>query len=117
FDGFEAFSGTETAILDNLRTGGSGCISATTNITAPLVARAVKSGDATEARRLLALATQMRDLIGALGMVSGTKAAISACRADPEWLRCLPPNMAVSAEAASALHAALQVIWAQGAPR
>ncbi len=93
FPGFAAFSGTEVFAMRNLIAGGWGCISATTNLTAPVVAHRI-SGRSANTRSLDAAIDKLRLAVSAKGTISGTKAYLSLYKGDPEWARTMPPNTA-----------------------
>ena len=103
FPGLEAFAGAEIFAVQTLAIGGWGCISATTNVSAPVVAARIASQDQNEQEQLDRDIAEMRSLIAGLNTVSGTKAAISAFRNDREWARVLPPNDEIDEETASKL--------------
>jgi len=107
FPGFGVFSGTEQYLVDNLRAGGSGCISATVNATAPHAGRVYANwqgdvsglqAETTEAR----LALQKFPLVGALKEIK------AVATGDAAWRRCMPPLTSLSREQADALIAAVR---------
>jgi 4-hydroxy-tetrahydrodipicolinate synthase len=111
FPGFGVFSGTEQYLVDNLRAGGSGCISATVNATAPHAGKvyanwqgdvATLQAETTEAR----LAIQKFPLVGAL------KEMKAVATGDAAWRRCMPPLTSLSREQADALIAAVRPLVA-----
>ena len=110
FPGFEAFSGSEVFTAANLKIGGWGCISATTNITAPVVAARLSETDPDAQAELDLKVNALRDAIASISNVSGTKGALSAFRACPGWARTLPPNVDLGKEEASRLAATLDGI-------
>lgn len=91
FPGFEAFSGSEVLAAANLDAGGWGCISATTNVTAPVVAARIRETDADVRRQLDGQIDALRNAISSVNNVSGTKAVLSAYRGRRDWARTLPP--------------------------
>jgi len=107
FPGFGVFSGTEQYLVDNLRAGGAGCISATVNATAPHAGRVYANwqgdvsalqAETTEAR----LALQKFPLVGALKEIK------AVATGDAAWRRCMPPLTSLSREQADALIAAVR---------
>ncbi|MFN8723127.1 MAG: dihydrodipicolinate synthase family protein [Rhodospirillales bacterium] len=111
FPGFGVFSGTEQYLVDNLRAGGAGCISATVNVTAPHAGKvyanwqgdvATLQAETTEAR----LAIQKFPLVGAL------KEMKAVATGDAAWRRCMPPLTSLSREQADALIAAVRPLVA-----
>ena len=103
FPGLEAFAGAEIFAVQTLEIGGWGCISASTNVSAPVVAARIASKDKSRNEKLDRDIAKMRSLIDGLSTISGTKAAISAFRNDQEWARVLPPNDEVDEETAKNL--------------
>ncbi|MCE2523619.1 MAG: dihydrodipicolinate synthase family protein [Rhodobacteraceae bacterium] len=93
FPGFEVFAGMETFAAATLDAGGWGCISATVNLSAPIVARRISGISGKEAERLDRTIADLRSEISALGNVSAIKAALAIYRNDPEWARTAPPNV------------------------
>lgn len=110
--GFGVFSGSEEFLLENLRAGGAGCISATVNLTAPLVARVMAAIDAagpasTEAAALQAHATAARQVLQRYPLVSSLKCLKARLAKDSGWERMLPPLTALSAQQRADLSAEL----------
>ena len=110
FPGFEAFSGSEVFTAANLEIGGWGCISATTNVTAPIVAAWLTEADPDARAELNLKVNALRDVIASVNNVSGTKGALSVFRACPSWARTLPPNVDLGKAEASKLASALDDI-------
>ncbi|MDE0305203.1 MAG: dihydrodipicolinate synthase family protein [Albidovulum sp.] len=103
FPGFEAFSGTETFAAENLAIGGWGCISATANLTAPIVARRIAEKDPGRQAELDEKINELRSAISSVHNIGGSKGALSVFRRDPDWKRVIPPNAEISFEKASEL--------------
>lgn len=110
FPGFEAFSGSEVFAAANLQIGGWGCISATTNVTAPVVAARLSETDPDAQAELDRKVNALRDAIASVSNVSGTKGALSVFRACPGWARTLPPSVDLKEGEASRLASALDGI-------
>lgn len=110
FPGFEAFSGSEVFAAANLEIGGWGCISATTNVTAPVVAARLSATDPEAQSEFDRKVNLLRDAIASVNNVSGTKGALSVFRACPSWARTLPPNVDLEETEASRLAAELDRI-------
>lgn len=87
------YSGTEQFLLDNLRQGGAGCISATTNVTCRL-ARAVVTahgdGDG-EDDALQRTLTEIRLTLQRYPFVAGLKALLAHLSGVSAWGSILPP--------------------------
>ena len=96
FEGFRAYSGSETLLHANLKAGGVGCISATTNLTAPVAARVFSADSDSEAETWQATATALRKVLETKPALCAVKAVLAAWRDDPQWRQMVPPNLALS---------------------
>jgi 4-hydroxy-tetrahydrodipicolinate synthase len=92
FPGFGVFSGSEQFLLDNLRAGGVGCISATTNVTAPLARPVYQAWQKPEAETLQKALTEARLVLQSYPMQAALKAVVAAISGNPAWANLLPPN-------------------------
>jgi 4-hydroxy-tetrahydrodipicolinate synthase len=90
-DGFQVFVGSERFLLDNLRHGGVGCITATGNINAAAIARVYAGWQGPDAERLQDELNVVRSLVEKLPVIPAVKAVIAAHAGDPEWARVRPP--------------------------
>ncbi len=93
FPGFEVFAGSETFAVQTLEAGGWGCISATANLSAPIVARRIFGAAGHSAEELDQMIIDVRSEISTLGNVSATKGVLAVYRNDREWARTAPPNV------------------------
>jgi len=89
--GFGAFSGSEVFLLANLRAGGAGTISATTNVNARAIRALYDNWTGDTADDLQDGVTRRRELIQGFPMIPGLKHVIAAVRGDPGWRRTRPP--------------------------
>jgi 4-hydroxy-tetrahydrodipicolinate synthase len=90
FPGFSVLVGTETLLLDTLREGAAGCISATVNVTSRLARRvhdAHQAGESDEAEALQRRLTELRALIEAYPMIPATRTGATSARRSPRWTR------------------------------
>ena len=110
FPGFEAFSGTETFAAENLAIGGWGCISATANLTAPVVAARIKENHPARQSKIDLQINELRNAISSVHNIGGSKGALSVYRGDPSWKRVIPPNVEIGDEAANELASELNRI-------
>lgn len=108
FPGFGTFAGSEVFLLDTLRGGGVGCITATGNVNVAAIRDLYDKWQTAEADDLQARITALRKAIQAYPMIPALKAILAAARNDSAWARPRPPLMALSAEAARALLADLR---------
>jgi 4-hydroxy-tetrahydrodipicolinate synthase len=108
--GFEVFAGSETFLLQTLRAGGAGCISATANVNGAAIAasaaawREPGADDRQAALDLVRAAFQKRPMIAAM------KAAIATGTGDEGWCRVRPPLVELDAETRRGLDADLDAI-------
>lgn len=104
YPGFRAFSGSEAFLADNLAAGGPGCISATTNVTAPLAAKVLASRgrDRDALQRQL---TEIRLALQKVPLIPALKRIMEWRTGDPSWRHILPPNTPLSREAEADLRA------------
>jgi 4-hydroxy-tetrahydrodipicolinate synthase len=107
-DDFLVFSGSETFLLDNLRHGGAGCISATANVN-PAAIRALfdrwRDADADARQQRL---DAVRGAFQRRPMIAAMKAAIAHWGDDPVWGTVRPPLVELPAAEVKALVAELQ---------
>ena len=90
-DGFQVFVGSERFLLDNLRHGGVGCITATGNVNAAAIERVYAEWQGPDADRLQEELNVVRGLVEKLPVVPAVKAIIAAYAGDPGWARVRPP--------------------------
>jgi 4-hydroxy-tetrahydrodipicolinate synthase len=94
FPGFSVFAGTETLLLETLRAGGDGCISATVNVTSRLARRvydAHEAGKDGEAAALQERLTQLRASIEAYPVIPALKQLMADLTEDKQWRNIRPP--------------------------
>ena len=98
FPNLSVLAGTETLLLDTLRNGGDGCISATVNVTSRLARRvhdAYQEGEDDEAEALQERLTGLRSLIEAYPMIPALKRITAELTGDDGWLNLRPPLSAL----------------------
>jgi len=87
----EVFPGSEIFLLDGLKHGAKGCISATCNVSANAIRKVYDSWQAPDAQRLQDGITALRKAIQAYPMIPALKAVIAHYREDPGWAVVRPP--------------------------
>jgi len=107
FPGFEVFPGSETHLLDALRKGGAGCISATANVNVAAIGRVVRDWNKPEADALQHTISDVRAAIQKFPMVSASKAILAQLREVPEWDLVRPPLRSLDADSKSRLFESL----------
>ena len=98
FPGFRLFAGTEKYLLDILHAGGSGCISATANVTVGQCARVFQNWQNSQAKALQSAATAQRQVFEGLPFVSILKQYLAETTGNSQWLHVRPPNALVEDE-------------------
>lgn len=104
--GFGTFAGTETYLLDALRAGGAGCISATANVTSVLCGKiyaAHLAGDGAAADAAQAEASRVRAALQQYPLVPGLKEIMAAHSGDAHWRNMRTPITPLPAGDISAL--------------
>ncbi|HEX6711682.1 MAG TPA: dihydrodipicolinate synthase family protein [Rubrobacter sp.] len=94
FPEFSVLAGTESLLLDTLRNGGDGCISATVNVTSRLarsVHDAYKAGKEEEAETLQQRLTRLRASIEAYPVIPALKRLMAGLTGDEGWRNLRPP--------------------------
>ncbi len=94
--GFGAFSGSEQFLLANLRAGGAGCISASTNVTAAMAALVMKGWQQPDADALQENLTAARIVLQTVPFQAGLKELVARVTGDRQWLNVVPPNHPLS---------------------
>jgi 4-hydroxy-tetrahydrodipicolinate synthase len=110
FPDFEVFPGSEVFLLDGLRNGASGCISATANVSARAIREVFDNWQGPNADRLQASVTALRQAIQQYPMIPVLKALLAHYREDPLWAELRPPFTELSeAEAEKAISTLAEV--------
>ncbi len=91
FPGFEVFPGSEVFLLDGLRSGAAGCISATANVAAKSIRNLYDNWQGADADRLQGEVTALRKAIQAHPMIPVLKGIIAHYRQDQGWSEVRPP--------------------------
>jgi 4-hydroxy-tetrahydrodipicolinate synthase len=107
FPGFAVFPGSEVFLLDALRKGGAGCITASGNVNAAGIRKLYDNWRSPEADALQAEITALRKALQAYPMIPALKSIIAHFRDDPDWAAVRPPLMPLDAAQSAALTADL----------
>lgn len=91
FEGFRVFVGSEAFLLQNMRNGGVGCISATANVNPAAIHRLWDAWRSDTADRDQAELTTVRGIIGRFPMIPALKATIAHFGQDASWIKVRPP--------------------------
>ena len=85
--GLSVFSGSEKFLLQNLRAGGAGCITATANVNAPMIVKAwLERTDDAQAG-----IDEVRSFFEQFPMIPALKAELARRTGDPSWRIVRPP--------------------------
>jgi 4-hydroxy-tetrahydrodipicolinate synthase len=95
--GFDVFAGSETFLLDNLRHGGKGCITATGNINPGPIDHLYQHWQTPQADALQAGITATRHIVQKVPMIPALKAIIAHWSKDSAWETVRPPLVELSA--------------------
>ena len=90
-DGFDVFPGSEVFLLEGMRHGGAGCISATANVNPGPIDQVFRQWRSGEADRLQAGITATRKIMQKQPMIPALKSVTAHFGNDPEWRRVRPP--------------------------
>jgi len=90
-DGFDVFAGSEVFLLDNMRHGGKGCITATGNVNPGPIDKVYRNWQAANADELQAGITATRKIVQKVPMIPALKAIIAHFGNDPQWRTVRPP--------------------------
>jgi 4-hydroxy-tetrahydrodipicolinate synthase len=107
FPGFRVFAGSEAFLLQTLRNGGMGCISATANVNPAAIHDLYANWQAGDADERQARLTSLRGVLAQFAMIPALKATVAHYSDDPAWARVRPPLVELSDEQRQALVAAL----------
>ncbi|RLD20544.1 MAG: dihydrodipicolinate synthase family protein [Bacteroidetes bacterium] len=105
--GFQLFTGTEKYLLDTLRVGGAGCISATFNASIKQGADVYANWQNDNADNLQAKLSETRNKFEVTSFISGLKFLYAKWTGDKGWLNMRPPNSLPNDDAQESLLANL----------
>ena len=89
--GFDVFAGSEVFLLDNMRNGGVGCITATGNVNPGAIDNVYRNWQGADADRLQAAITATRAIVQKYPMMAALKTIIAHWGKDAEWATVRPP--------------------------
>jgi 4-hydroxy-tetrahydrodipicolinate synthase len=106
-EGFDVFPGAETFLLQGMRNGAAGCISATANTNPGAIARLFDTWRAADADAQQQRLDDIRATFARYPMIPALKAAIAHYGGDPGWAKVRPPLVELTAEQSRSLIAEL----------
>ncbi|MDR2452523.1 MAG: dihydrodipicolinate synthase family protein [Candidatus Accumulibacter sp.] len=89
--GFDVFCGSDPFLLQTLRGGGAGCITATGNVNPAMIHDLYANWRASDADARQARVTQIRRTFEMIPLIASMKAVIGWKRKDPQWAELRPP--------------------------
>jgi 4-hydroxy-tetrahydrodipicolinate synthase len=107
-NGFDVFAGTESILLDTMRAGGVGCISATANVNPASIVQLFDSWQGSDAQLQQESLNAIRRCFTQFPLVAAMKSAVSLAASDPDWARTRPPLQPLDERQRTTLHAALR---------
>ena len=105
--GFDVFPGSETFLLQGMRAGGLGCISATANVNPGAIARLFATWQAADADKQQERLNEIRGIFARNPMIPALKAAIAHYGGDAAWATVRPPLVELTQEQKGSLAADL----------
>jgi 4-hydroxy-tetrahydrodipicolinate synthase len=106
--GFDVFAGSEVFLLQNLRHGGVGCITATGNVNPGAIDRLYREWRTAGADARQAEISATRAVLQQFPMIPALKATVAHFADDPGWTAVRPPLVELGAGDRTALIAALR---------
>ncbi len=102
-DDFRVFAGSESFLLQNMRAGGAGCISATANVNPTAIRELYELWQDKEAERMQAALDTVRTVVQRHPMIPALKSVIASNRRDSQWEAVRPPLIPLSSNQKSEL--------------
>src|SRR6266849_448070 len=110
FPGFAVFPGSEVFLLEALRRGVAGCITASGNVNVPGIRKLYDNWRGAQAGALQAEVTALRQALQAYPMVPALKRIVAHYHNDPAWAAVRPPLVPLDPTQSAALIADLDKI-------
>lgn len=95
-DGFEVYAGNERFLLQTLRAGGAGCISATANVNGRAIVELANHWQNNDAEQVQQRLNDIRAVFEGFPMIPALKSAIADFRDQPDWCQVSPPLVALT---------------------
>ena len=104
---FHVFCGSESFLLQNMRAGGMGCISATANVNPSAINELCKNWNRKGADKAQEKLNQIRMIFQSYPMIPALKAATGIYSEQSEWNTVRPPLIPLSSKEVASLKAEL----------
>ena len=98
WDDFRVFAGSEHFLLQTMRAGGAGCISATANINPNAIYNLYKEWKSNQADDLQQQLNQVRTILESYSMIPALKSVVSYYSKHPDWTIVRPPFISLEKE-------------------
>jgi 4-hydroxy-tetrahydrodipicolinate synthase len=98
WDDFRVFAGSEHFLLQTMRAGGAGCISATANINPNAIYNLYKKWKSNQADDLQKQLNQVRATLESYPMIPALKSVVSYYSNHPDWTIVRPPFISLEKE-------------------
>ena len=98
WDDFRVFAGSEHFLLQTMRAGGAGCISATANINPNAIYNLYKKWKSNQADDLQKQLNQVRATLESYPMIPALKSVVSYYSNHPDWTMVRPPFISLEKE-------------------
>jgi 4-hydroxy-tetrahydrodipicolinate synthase len=95
--GFDVFAGSESFLLQNMRNGGAGCITAGANVNPAQITSLYDAWQGAGADSMQAAINDVRNVLQSIPMIPALKRAIAHYSGDMNWNRLRPPLTELSA--------------------
>jgi len=112
-DSFDVFCGSEVFLLQNMRGGGAGSITATGNVNPAMIHDLYVNWRASDAEARQEKITQIRRVFEMIPLIASMKAVIAWKRDDPQWAEVRPPLMSAAKDKVAELRDKLNAIGYQ----
>ncbi|MDB5921994.1 MAG: dapA1 [Betaproteobacteria bacterium] len=99
--GFDVFVGSESFLLENMREGGAGCISATANVNPGPIDKLYREWRKADAPAQQEALNAIRKATGQYVMIPALKAVVAHYSKDPDWVIVRPPLVALPKDQAA----------------
>jgi len=106
--GFDVFPGSEVFLLEGMRNGGKGCITATGNVNPAAINGVFENWRVPNADELQRGITATRNLVQKYPMIPALKSIVAHWGRDPEWATVRPPLVELTPEQNKSLVAELE---------
>jgi 4-hydroxy-tetrahydrodipicolinate synthase len=103
-DDFRMFVGSESFLLQNMQSGGAGCISATANVNPAAIDRLYQEWKLDDASAQQAAVDEIRSLVMQFPMIPALKATVAKYSGDTAWQIVRPPLVALSHDQSADLY-------------